>query len=211
MFRNKYCRRRLGCAFGGPLQGVFNPRRLRAWNPGPYAQKRVYDNVIQAYSGIADSQTNPATGEPQLIRQLVCDKLTALQGAQAVSAALFARASGRGGQHVELSMLDTAVAFLWPDAAADHTLLGDEIAHQPTIGSRYETMKMADGFGTATVLSDAEFQGICRAFGFEDIAADPRFATVGDRRAASRTRRPGSPAPTPTRSSAPRRCRSARC
>ncbi len=147
---------------------------------GPYADKRVYDNVIQAFSGLCDTQAEPG-GEPQLIRQLICDKLTAQAAAQAVTAALYARSQGRGGQHIELAMLDTAIGFIWPDAAANHTLLGGDVTSQPTIGSNYALMAMADGWSTATPLTDAEFQGLCRAFGQDEVANDPRFATVGDR------------------------------
>jgi crotonobetainyl-CoA:carnitine CoA-transferase CaiB-like acyl-CoA transferase len=148
---------------------------------GPYSQKRVYDNIIQAYSGICAAQDDVDTGEPGLVRQLLCDKLTSYTAAQAVTAALFARDRGAGGQHIELSMLDTAVGFLWPDAGADHILQGDDIAHQPTIGSRYSLTRYADGWGTLTPLSDSEFQGMCRAFGLPDVAEDPRFATLMQR------------------------------
>ena len=146
---------------------------------GPYAAQRVYDNVIQCFSGMAAVQREGE--DPRPIRQLACDKITALTAAQAISAALFARARGRGGCHLELSMLDASIAFLWPDAAADHTLLGDGIAHQPTIGSRYGLLRLADGWASITVLTDAEFRGFCRASGRADLAEDPRFATVAAR------------------------------
>ena len=35
---------------------------------GPYAHKRVYDPVIQALSGLADIQSDRATGEPRMVR-----------------------------------------------------------------------------------------------------------------------------------------------
>jgi crotonobetainyl-CoA:carnitine CoA-transferase CaiB-like acyl-CoA transferase len=146
---------------------------------GPYASQRVYDNVIQAFSGMAAVQKEGA--DPRPLRQLVCDKITALTAAQAISAALLARARGRGGSHVELSMLDASIAFLWPDAGADHTLLGEGIRRQPTIGSRYSLVRLADGWASVTVLTDAEFQGFCRATGRPDVAADPRFASVAAR------------------------------
>jgi crotonobetainyl-CoA:carnitine CoA-transferase CaiB-like acyl-CoA transferase len=146
---------------------------------GPYASQRVYDNVIQAFSGMAAVQREG--DEPRPIRQLACDKITALTAAQAISAALFARARGRGGRHLELSMLDAAVAFLWPDAGADHILLGDGVARQPTIGSRYSLLRVADGWASVTVLTDAEFRGFCRAAGRADLADDPRFTTLAAR------------------------------
>ena len=145
---------------------------------GPYAGKRVYDNIIQAYSGLADVQGDPETREPQLNRQLLCDKLTAQSAAQAVTAALFARERTGAGQHVEVAMLDIAVAFMWPDAAAHVTLIGDGVTAQPTIGSNYRLTRFADGWGTATPLTDSEFQGMCAALDLPELAADPRFATL---------------------------------
>ena len=145
----------------------------------PYATKRVYDNVVQAYSGLAAVQGG--AGEPALLKQLACDKLTSLTAAQAICAALIGRGRDGFGRHVELSMLDAAIAFLWPDAASDVMMLGDGVTRQPPIGTNYGTLRLVDGFATVTVLSDAEFRGLCRALGLEAIAGDPRFASVASR------------------------------
>lgn len=150
---------------------------------GPYASKRVYDNIIQAYSGLSDVQGDPTSREPQLNRQLLCDKLTSFAASQAVTAALFARERLGRGQHIELSMLDTAIGFLWPDAAAHVTLLGDDVTAQATIGSNYALTALADGYGTVTPLSDPEFRAICNAFDMPELADDPRFASLPDRMA----------------------------
>jgi len=148
---------------------------------GPYAQRGAYDNVIQAYSGLADAQADPETGEPEPIRQLLTDKLTAWAGAQAVTSALLARALGRGGQHVELSMLATAISFLWPDRAGHRILQGEGIQEQPPLGANFRLLPLADGFGTATAFSDAEFAGLCEALGLADVAADPRLGSTAAR------------------------------
>ncbi len=149
---------------------------------GPYSSKPVYDNVIQAYSGVAAVQAGP-DGEPTLLRNLVCDKVTAYQAAQAVSAALFARANGRGGQHIELSMLDAAIAFLWTDAAMDIAALAPDAQRSPTIGSVYRATETADGWITGGAVTDAQFRGACLALGRPELADDPRFATLADRSA----------------------------
>ena len=148
---------------------------------GPLAQKRVYDNVIQAQSGMNDAQADPKTGEPQPLRQLLCDKLTGWAGAQAITAALYARERSSAGQHIELSMLDTAIGFLWPDASEEHAFVGPGVAKRPSPGSTYSLIRVADGFATATPLTDSEFQGLCRALGLAEVAADPRFATTAAR------------------------------
>ncbi|MGH0036807.1 MAG: CaiB/BaiF CoA transferase family protein [Myxococcota bacterium] len=169
--------------------------RLRALNPrlvyvsisgfgekGPNAGRPVYDSVMQAYSGVAASQADPATGTPGFVRNIVCDKGTALTVAQAVTAALLARERGAGGQHLRLSMLHASVAFLWPDAMQNHTYLDGDA---PPMGRATlpAIRATADGFITFTAINDDEFRRLCRALGREDLVADPRFAEAGSRAA----------------------------
>ena len=175
---------RLG--FGWEQLSARNPRlvylSISGFGPkGPLAQGRAYDNVIQAQSGMNAAQRDPASGDAQPLRQLVCDKLTGWAGAQAVSAALYARERTGRGQHVELSMLDTAIAFLWPDVSAEHAFVGPDASRQPAPGSDASLLRLADGFATATPFGDAEFEGLCRALGLSEVAADPRFATTAAR------------------------------
>jgi crotonobetainyl-CoA:carnitine CoA-transferase CaiB-like acyl-CoA transferase len=149
---------------------------------GPGSHRRVYDNVIQAASGLASVQTDPATGVPALFRTLLCDKVTSYTAAQAITAALFARAEGRArGQHIVLAMLDAAIAFLWPDSGMDAVLIDDDVVHAPTLGQNYAVTILADGFASAGAVSDAEFRGLCAALGRPEIPDDPRFATLTDR------------------------------
>jgi crotonobetainyl-CoA:carnitine CoA-transferase CaiB-like acyl-CoA transferase len=147
---------------------------------GPYSGKRVYDNVVQGYSGFAAVQAD-AEGRPTLLRTLVCDKVTAYTAAQAITAALFARTRTGEGQHVGVTMLDATLAFLWPDAAMDMAMLEDDTVRTRTVGAGYDALAMADGFITTGAVSDSEFQGLCRALGRDDVADDPRFATLPDR------------------------------
>ncbi|HEX3991320.1 MAG TPA: CoA transferase, partial [Acetobacteraceae bacterium] len=91
---------------------------------GPYAKKRVYDPVIQSLSGLADVQTDSETGRPRMVRTIIADKTTAAFAAQAICAALFARERSGQGQHIRLSMLDTMVTFLWPEAMSAHAIVG---------------------------------------------------------------------------------------
>ena len=150
---------------------------------GPNSHRRVYDNVIQAASGLASVQSDPATGVPSMFRTLVCDKVTSYTAAQAITAALYARATGAArGQHIVLAMLDAAVAFMWPDSAMDATFLDDDVVHAPTLGQNYAVTPLADGYVSAGAVSDAEFRGLCAAYGRPDIPQDPRFATPDARR-----------------------------
>ena len=148
---------------------------------GPYAGRRVYDIVIQALSGMAALQADPASGRPEVVRNIVCDKVTAVHAAQAICAALFARERGAGGQHVRLSMLDASIAFLWPDGMQEHTYLGPGATAPAPLHGFLRAYETADGFITLLAISDAEFRGLARAIGRPGMMDDPRFASTSAR------------------------------
>ncbi|MDB5399506.1 MAG: CoA transferase [Rhodopila sp.] len=143
---------------------------------GPYVKKRVYDPVIQSLSGFADVQADQETGRPKMIRTIVADKTTAIYAAQAVCAALVARGRTGQGQHIRLSMLDTMVAFLWPEAMTQYTVVGREDAPQPAPRPDliFETL---DGYITVGSLSDPEWRGLCGVIGKPEWIEDARFRT----------------------------------
>ncbi len=149
---------------------------------GPYAGKSAYDTVIQAYAGIAANQADPTSGEPRFLNQTVADKVTALVAAQAITAALFARERGAGGQHVQLSMLDAVVSFLWADAAGNEVMLAADHSRPSSFVANFKPFRFLDGWGISTPTSDADFAGMCRALGVEGYD-DPRVATIGERNA----------------------------
>jgi crotonobetainyl-CoA:carnitine CoA-transferase CaiB-like acyl-CoA transferase len=145
---------------------------------GPYAHKGAYDTVIQAYGGFAANQGEP-DGEPKFLKQTAADKVTALYASQAITAALFARPNGRGGQHVELAMLDAVVSFLWIDAAGNEVLLEADGSLNSSFVSTFRPFRFSDGWGIATPTADKDFLGMCRAFGIQ--ADDPRLQTIAMR------------------------------
>ena len=170
------------------------PARLCALNPrlvyvsisgfgetGPYAERRVYDPVIQALSGLASIQADRPSGRPRMIRLIVPDKVTALTAAQAMTAALLARERSGRGQHVRLSMLDAVVSFLWPEAMARHTFIGDDVGVVRPPDVRDLVFETRDGFVTIGTVSDAEWEGLARALGHEEWLEDERFRTPAGR------------------------------
>jgi crotonobetainyl-CoA:carnitine CoA-transferase CaiB-like acyl-CoA transferase len=143
---------------------------------GPYVHKRVYDPVVQALSGLAAIQADGETGRPRMMRLIVPDKVTALTAAQAMTAALLARERTGRGQHVKLAMLDAVVAFLWPEGMAAHTFR-DNPGRAVRRSIRDLIFQTRDGYITAGAVSDAEWQGMCRALGHPEWFDDERFAT----------------------------------
>ena len=53
---------------------------------GPYADRPVLDPVVQGLTGMVAYQVNPDIPFPDLVRNIVSDKSTALTTAQAVTA-----------------------------------------------------------------------------------------------------------------------------
>ena len=175
---------RLG--FGEPALGELNPRLIYVsisgvGESGPYAKKRVYDPIIQALSGFADLQAEPKTRRPQMIRTIVADKTTAIFAAQAVTAGLFARERTGEGQHVRLAMLDTMIAYVWPEAMTQYTVVGREATTADPTARPDLIFETADGYITVGTISDSEWQGFCAAAGRSALAEDPRFNTPGGR------------------------------
>src|SRR3954462_7963905 len=148
---------------------------------GPYRDRSVYDTVMQAYGGFAANQADPNDGVPTFLRQTAADKVTALYASQAITAALFARGNGDGGQHLELSMMDSVVSFLWADAAGNEVLLETDGSKTSSFVAGFQPMRFEDGWGIVTPTSDLDFQGMCKALDGEG-GGDPRGATMTQRR-----------------------------
>lgn len=144
---------------------------------GPYAANRVYDPVIQAVSGYMGVQTDPETGSPAPVRNIICDKVTSMTVTQGVLAALYARERGAGGQHVKIAMLDAGLAFLWSDGMCNHTWVEPQ-PRTPEIGDLYAVSKTTDGYITWIASSDDEYQGLCKAIKRPDLADDTRFTKI---------------------------------
>jgi len=148
---------------------------------GPYVHKRTYDPVIQALSGLASIQADPASGRPRMLRVIVPDKVTALTAAQAMTAALLARERTGTGQHVRLAMLDAVVAFIWPESMAAYTFVGPEKAITRPPNTRDLVFQTTDGYITCGAVSDSEWDGLCHALERPEWLLDDRFKTPAGR------------------------------
>ena len=171
------------------------PDELRASNPGliyasisgygdsgPYRDRRVYDPIIQGLTGHVAVQRNPEFPVPDLVRNVVADKASAYTVAQAITAALFARERGAGGQYLHVPMLDASLAFFWPDGMMAHTLIGDGVQKGPTLYELLRLQPTADGHLIYFAASDPEMHGLFRALGHPEWCDDPRFGSVDGRR-----------------------------
>jgi crotonobetainyl-CoA:carnitine CoA-transferase CaiB-like acyl-CoA transferase len=169
-----------GLGLGSDALRAINPRLIYAGlsgygTQGPYRDRPAYDPVIQAQAGLTAAQ---GRDEPQFVRNLVCDKITAYTACQAVTAALYARERTGEGQHLDISMMDAALYFIFPDGFMHHTLLDDDADHRPPLADAlYDPMLTADGAITISAGSPKQQLGLVTALDRLDLFADSRFAS----------------------------------
>ncbi len=78
---------------------------------GPLNERTVYDNVIQAYSGLMAANGTEETA-PVKIGPPILDYGTGIQAAFAISAALYQRTFTGEGQYIDIAMLDSALMLM---------------------------------------------------------------------------------------------------
>ena len=144
---------------------------------GPYAKRRVYDAIVQAISGIGSLQADPASERPILVNSLICDKITSMTAAQAISSALVARERTGAGQRVDIAMLDAALFFLWPDNMLNYTFVGDETPHAGHRSHVNMVRQTKNGYICTMPVQAAEWHGLFRALDLPNLFEDERFRT----------------------------------
>ncbi len=137
-----------------------------------------YDFVIQAESGLM-SVTGEADGAPSKVGVAVVDVLAGLNAAVAILAALRRRDRTGSGEHVEASLLDSALSGL-VNVAQSVLVTGEEAprfgnAHRSV--APYEPLRAKDGLVAIAAANDGLFAKLCGALGRDDLLDDPRFAT----------------------------------
>jgi crotonobetainyl-CoA:carnitine CoA-transferase CaiB-like acyl-CoA transferase len=146
---------------------------------GPLAARPVYDNVVQAFSGLM-AMTGTAGSGPLKAGAPLLDYASGTMAAFALTAALLRRERTGLGQLVDVSMLDTAFLLMGPVISS---LLNGGKSPRPhanehalAAASCYEA---ADGalimLGACT---QRQFETLCRLIGRPDLPDDPRFADV---------------------------------
>ena len=148
---------------------------------GAGAKRRVYDIVIQGMSGFAATQAPIETGIPALVNNAVADKITALNVWQGVTAALLHRERTGQGQHVHVSMLDAALAFLWPDAMTGITFAGDDVIKLASPAEVKFIHPTKDTHIVVGFFGPDEWAALCTVIAMPELIEDARFRTLKDR------------------------------
>jgi crotonobetainyl-CoA:carnitine CoA-transferase CaiB-like acyl-CoA transferase len=145
---------------------------------GPYAGRPVYDPIIQGLSGIVWRQLNPEIPIPDLVRNLVADKTTALTVAQAISTGLFHRERKGVGQHIEIPMIDAFLYFFWPDGMTDNTVIDEDATDGYLLSTVYRLSPTSDGRVIYFVANETQRENLYIALGHPEWADDPNFASL---------------------------------
>lgn len=180
---------------GGLTQYGLDDDSLRAINPrliycsitgfgqdGPYAARGGYDFLIQGMGGLM-SVTGPETGEPTKVGVPVVDLFTGLYAVIAIQAALRHRDATGQGQHIDCSLLDSAVAILanqsmnWLVGGTDPRPMGN--SHPNVVP--YRTFKAADGHIIVAIGNDTQFRNFCGVLNRPDLRDSDDYRTNSDR------------------------------
>ncbi len=149
---------------------------------GPYRHLAGYDFIIQAQGGVM-SITGPAEGEPYKVGVALADITAGLFACNAILAALFEHERSGVGQRIDISLLDTQVAWL-ANVGSNYLVSGEPTVRygnaHPNIVP-YQTFRASDGYFALAVGNDSQWRQFCDKAGKREWADDPRFTTNAGR------------------------------
>ncbi|MFD2739671.1 CaiB/BaiF CoA transferase family protein [Sulfitobacter aestuarii] len=149
---------------------------------GPYAHRPGYDFIIQGMSGLM-SITGEPDGQPQKSGMAITDIFTGIYATTAILAAVHQRSQTGVGQHIDMALLDCAVAITGNQAmnylttGTAPTRMGN--AH-PNL-TPYEVFECSDGHIIIATGNDRQYQRLCRLLGLDDMAEAPEYRKNADR------------------------------
>ncbi|RVU23297.1 CoA transferase [Streptomyces antnestii] len=149
----------------------------------PQGDNAAYDDILQAASGLV-WLNEQVSGEAYYVPTVLADKVCGLVIVQSVLAALRHRDRTGAGQHVEVPMADTMIAFNLVEHLSGASL---EPVQEPGYGYRRVLSKerkacpTADGWMCILPYNDRNWRDFFAHAGRPDLAADPRFSTMAGR------------------------------
>lgn len=149
---------------------------------GPYAPRAAYDFVLQGMSGLMSTCGDPA-GMPMRTGAPITDVFTGLYATIALLAALMHQRATGQGQHVDIAMIDAAVAVTGHLALT--YLMGAGVPQRQ--GNRNPIVVPAgvyrakDGHLIITTGNDGQFRALATVLGHPEWADDERYRTLPQR------------------------------
>lgn len=145
---------------------------------GPYRDVPGYDFIIQAMSGLMGI-TGERDGEPMKLGVATVDLTTGLYAVVAILAALRERDKSGHGQHIDLSLMDSAIS--WLANVGSNFLVSGEVcgrygnAHANIVP--YQVFMAKDRHIAVGIGNDGQWRKFCEIAGAPELASDGRFAT----------------------------------
>lgn len=168
-----------------------DPEGLRKRNPGlivcsisafgqsgSRAQEPGYDAMIQASAGLM-SITGPEDGGPQKVGVAIADIMAGMYAANAILAALHARKRSGKGQHIDVPLYDSQVAWL-ANQAMNYLVSGIAPGRMGTAHPNlvpYQSFTTSDGNLMLAVGNERQFARCMACIGCDGLEDDPRFAS----------------------------------
>ena len=145
---------------------------------GPEAQKAGTDSILQSLTGMAH-RNRDHDGTPRRMPLLIPDTVTAVYAAQAVGAALYARARDGQGRHLKLSLFESAAAFQAAQIVENRIFAGETPPPNTVPAGVFRTQ---DGHLSLSAVTEGHFRAAMRVLGLEAWIDDPRFADAAERK-----------------------------
>ena len=145
---------------------------------GPYAPRAGYDMLAQGLGGIMSVTGDTAT-PPYKVGVGIADVMCGMYASTAILAALHHRDKTGQGQYIDLSLLDTQVAWL-VNIGLNYLTSGQvpkRVGNEHPNIVPYNVMATSDGHVILAVGNDGQFAKFCEFAGEPSLASDPRFAT----------------------------------
>jgi crotonobetainyl-CoA:carnitine CoA-transferase CaiB-like acyl-CoA transferase len=141
-----------------------------------------YDLMVQAVSGLM-SLTGPKDGPPYRAGISMFDVMAGKDALIGILAALRHRDATGRGQHVELSLLASAMSGMVNQSSA--YVAGGVVPHRmgnahPSVVP-YEPLPTADNDIVIAAANDGLYRKVCQVLGVPELADDPRFVRNADR------------------------------
>ena len=149
---------------------------------GPYAQRKAYDMLIQAESGVASITGGPEA--PARVGVSVCDIAAGMNAYEAILEALIARGRTGEGAALSISMFDAMAEWMTtPLLQHEGGQPPQRIGLAHTSIAPYGVFHSRDGVPILiSIQSDREWRVLARdVLGDPALAADPNFATNVER------------------------------
>ncbi len=149
---------------------------------GPYSKRGGYDYLVQGMGGIMSVTGEPGDA-PTKVGVGVSDIITGMYAAIAIQAALRHRDLTGEGQHIDMALLDSQVA--WLSYVGENYLVSGKMPQR--LGNQhpnimpYQVFRASDGLMVLAVGNDAQFTRFCEFAECPDLAADERYTTNAGR------------------------------